>query len=211
MVLSPSTKTGTRKMNRPRLFIAFFGSLARTRCKACATSLFGAPSVPTSSLAASVLRYFKATSWTVFGNVAENMSVCRSSMGGKSWFCKMSFNSDSKPISSIRSASSKTTKRQFLNETRFLAVKSARRPGVATMISAPPARASNCGRALAPPYIATDHRRTCCKSALAPGTGSPKVSFCTSKSIWIASSRVGARIRADGATGDRPGPVRCLR
>ena len=79
---------------------------------------------------------------------------------------------------------------------KSLSKKSVSLPGVATMISGPAAHSWSCPRALAPPYTQ------------AHITGDWKVSFWASSSIWVASSRVGARIRALGRQGVLLGGMR---
>eukprot|EP00964_Phaeocystis_antarctica_P082630 scaffold51854_cov53-Phaeocystis_antarctica.AAC.1 len=128
--------------------------------------------------------------------VAENISVCRSSARGSPERVTILRICGSKPMSSIRSASSSTRKRQRESETRPRLRKSSSRPGVATRISAPAARASSCGRAVAPPYA---HVLQC--KAPEGGGGASKVNLAHSSSIWMASSRVGASTRADGIAG----------
>uniref|UniRef100_A0A182JB35 Uncharacterized protein n=1 Tax=Anopheles atroparvus TaxID=41427 RepID=A0A182JB35_ANOAO len=86
---------------------------------------------------ANLLRNRPASSWISDGNVAENMSVWRSSLAAIV-SCSITFSIDGrKPMSSMRSASSSTTNFTFSNVTAPRPIKSIRRPGVATRIWQP--------------------------------------------------------------------------
>mmetsp|Transcript_28034 Transcript_28034/g.95563 ORF Transcript_28034/g.95563 Transcript_28034/m.95563 type:complete len:302 (+) Transcript_28034:105-1010(+) len=135
-----------------------------------------------------------ASLWIASGNVALNSSVCLLALGGMSLCCTMRRTCGSNPMSSMRSASSRTRNLVPARLTRPLSTKSTSLPGVATSTSHPDASSLSCGLASAPPYT-TEER-----------TGPPKVSLRASRWICAASSRVGARTSAEGAHGeDAPG------
>mmetsp|Transcript_7508 Transcript_7508/g.18118 ORF Transcript_7508/g.18118 Transcript_7508/m.18118 type:complete len:244 (-) Transcript_7508:1037-1768(-) len=97
------------------------------------------------------LRRVSASSRIRFLNVAENISVCRSGR-----ICpRMHRICNSNPMSSMRSASSRTrnvTRLQFVALDLSISI---RRPGVPTMISAPRKRSRRCSFFDAPPYTPT--------------------------------------------------------
>ena len=114
------------------------------------------------------------------GIVAEKKSVCR--FAGRSF--SMRLMSWIKPMSSIRSASSKTKKSRVLSEMNPWVIKSNKRPGVATKICTPLRNASVWGFWPTPPNI------TACFSPVYRPYASKH------SPIWMASSRVGVSINA---------------
>ena len=80
-------------------------------------------------------------------NVAENNNVC----GLVGMRLRMLLISSLKPISNIRSASSKTRYSRCSNDRDSLIKWSSNRPGVATKISTPAFNAAICGLMLTPP------------------------------------------------------------
>ena len=102
-----------------------------------------------------------------------------------------------KPMSSIRSASSSTTKRVWSSMIERSSIRSVSRPGVATTTSTPRARARTWALRDIPP-------RTRRVESRAPPAIARKLA-----SIWTASSRVGARTSARQVLGaTRPGMSR---
>ena len=93
-----------------------------------------------------------ASIWIFCGNVAENMSVWRSITPGISSPSTMRRICGSKPMSSMRSASSSTRKRTFERLMRPRSIISTRRPGVADRRSQPRSIWRSCAPISAPPY-----------------------------------------------------------
>ena len=98
-----------------------------------------------------------------------------------------------KPMSSIRSASSRTNVSTDRSGTSPCDIRSRSRPGVATRMSIPRRRACDCGPWLTPPKTMACRRSVCRPYA-------PKLS-----AIWEASSRVGVSTRT--RMGRRPVPL----
>mmetsp|Transcript_79061 Transcript_79061/g.226070 ORF Transcript_79061/g.226070 Transcript_79061/m.226070 type:complete len:242 (-) Transcript_79061:94-819(-) len=116
------------------------------RTSRCSTEAFEAPTFPTATCAYRGRRYDRcATRCSAGGKVAENSSVCRCSRGGRSRCSTMRRSSGSNPMSSMRSASSSTRNSHLASESRGgeRCSRSASRPGVATTISTPAARAAS--------------------------------------------------------------------
>ena len=88
-----------------------------------------------------------ASACTSGAKVAENSSVCRLAGSSASTRC----NSSAKPKSSKRSASSSTKCCTSARRTAFWSIRSSKRPGVATTMSAPPRSAIICGLTDTPP------------------------------------------------------------
>ena len=138
-----------------------------------------------------------ASFWISFGNVAENISVCRPPPPSATapdagipscWTIRRICGS--KPMSSMRSASSSTRNLILVSEILPRSIRSHSRPGVATRSAQPRSSAAICGRISAPPYTTTGV------------IGVDAQNFCASRTIWVASSRVGARMRQRGS--ERP-------
>mmetsp|Transcript_19937 Transcript_19937/g.40618 ORF Transcript_19937/g.40618 Transcript_19937/m.40618 type:complete len:214 (-) Transcript_19937:1094-1735(-) len=171
-----------------------------TRCLSCSSvhstvcvmSAVVEPTRPTATKIYLVMNS-EASFWISFGKVALNMSVCRVSLVGMPSCSTTRRICGSKPMSSILSASSSTKKRTLASETLPRSIRSHRRPGVATSSEQPRSSCAICTRISAPPYTTTGCTGDCCAN------------FCVSRSICVASSRVGARIRQRGSA--RP---RCL-
>ena len=89
----------------------------------------------------------KKTHLTSLGHVAEKNSVCRSAGIDRTirWIC------GSKPMSSMRSASSRTRYEIWCSRTMPPSRKSLRRPGVAMTSWTPKRRSRSCGPLEAPP------------------------------------------------------------
>mmetsp|Transcript_66222 Transcript_66222/g.167843 ORF Transcript_66222/g.167843 Transcript_66222/m.167843 type:complete len:200 (+) Transcript_66222:493-1092(+) len=95
-------------------------------------------SLPMVNLMGSSLQKSRAMRWISFGQVAENMTVCRS---GLIWETILRI-CGSKPMSNMRSASSK---QRYVTRLRFVTPasrKSSSRPGVAMTISTPRRRSA---------------------------------------------------------------------
>mmetsp|Transcript_67998 Transcript_67998/g.191644 ORF Transcript_67998/g.191644 Transcript_67998/m.191644 type:complete len:268 (+) Transcript_67998:287-1090(+) len=162
--------------------------LSTTR-KLCSTLSTAPPTRPTPTQ-----MYFLMKACASFcisrGKVAENISVARPSCDeGMSCRSTMSRIWGSKPMSSIRSASSSTRCATSDRLTTPRLRKSVRRPGVAIMMSEPRASSLSCGFASTPPYT-SDVR-----------IFDLKESFRASRKICEQSSRVGARTTALGQAG----------
>mmetsp|Transcript_94536 Transcript_94536/g.273288 ORF Transcript_94536/g.273288 Transcript_94536/m.273288 type:complete len:284 (+) Transcript_94536:1075-1926(+) len=140
------------------------------------------PSPTTSTTVWSFFRYFEIKVCTHFGIVAENSNFCAS--GGV--LDKMSSTSSEKPIESISSASSSTTKRTHFKSIVPLLMWSNSLPGVATTPSKPARSSSHCGPKAVPPY-----RQVAVRLWAAP------MKF-NSLKICFANSRVGAKARKSG-------------
>mmetsp|Transcript_22701 Transcript_22701/g.63829 ORF Transcript_22701/g.63829 Transcript_22701/m.63829 type:complete len:350 (+) Transcript_22701:140-1189(+) len=146
-----STKTSVRPLRSPK---AATTSASFFRLSACASTMrwVMVPTVlPTRPTVMRTKGRKKALArfWISVGKVAENKSVCRDSLAGISATSRRICGS--KPISSMRSASSRTRKRAPLSETSPRPTKSLSRPGVATTTSQPIASARACPRWSAPP------------------------------------------------------------
>ena len=114
--------------------------------------------------------------------VAERSRVCRPSGTAR----RISSTAGRNPMSSIWSASSSTTTLTLSRRMAWRAIRSIRRPGVATT-TWQPWPSSLCWRTIdSPPTTATAKARR------------PKDRRSNSRPIWVTSSRVGARIRACG-------------
>mmetsp|Transcript_2986 Transcript_2986/g.6776 ORF Transcript_2986/g.6776 Transcript_2986/m.6776 type:complete len:411 (+) Transcript_2986:268-1500(+) len=172
-------------LSRPSTYMTF-----------CVTLVDAPPTRPTCSIAAST-RKLSAMARTVLGKVAENIIVCRppsappAGMSAPSTICR---SCGSKPMSSMRSASSSTRKRTLRSETRPRSTMSFSRPGVATRTSQPRSSSRICAPKGVPPY-ATHTRRPV-----------RKANFFDSSKICTASSRVGASASARMATGSSREP-----
>ena len=116
------------------------------------------------------------------GHVALNMAVCLDSLPGH--MDMMYRTSSSKPMSSMRSASSRTRWRTFPRSHTPSLTRSLRRPGVQTTQSTPLRSASFCGGFGTPPYMTADVTFTTLPNS--------------SSTFWdcMASSRVGASTSA---------------
>mmetsp|Transcript_37501 Transcript_37501/g.120542 ORF Transcript_37501/g.120542 Transcript_37501/m.120542 type:complete len:216 (+) Transcript_37501:1102-1749(+) len=127
---------------------------------------------------------------TSCGHVAENMHVCRPPSPPEAGsLSTISRSCGSKPMSSMRSASSKTKNSTFCVRMVWSRIMSARRPGVPTM------------RSSLPPSIRIS--RSCMCFFCPPNTHAvrhPKAAARGRASSWIcwASSRVGASTNASG-------------
>mmetsp|Transcript_63875 Transcript_63875/g.169711 ORF Transcript_63875/g.169711 Transcript_63875/m.169711 type:complete len:243 (+) Transcript_63875:819-1547(+) len=128
--------------------LSFLSGVART--KRCSMFSVVPPTLPT-AMKIYCLMNSPASFWISAGNVAENIKVRRSLAAGMSRRCTNCRICGSKPMSNIRSASSRTRCSQRRNCTRPRSTKSVRRPGVATAMSHPRARSASCCRACAPP------------------------------------------------------------
>ena len=104
------------------------------------------PSAPMRTITGEA-RNSRASAWMLLGQVALNMTVCRSARMAPA-SARMA---GSKPRSSMRSASSRTKNVTRLNDTAPSSNKSCSRPGVATTIWAQPRRAAYWGPLGAPP------------------------------------------------------------
>mmetsp|Transcript_13471 Transcript_13471/g.32987 ORF Transcript_13471/g.32987 Transcript_13471/m.32987 type:complete len:266 (-) Transcript_13471:842-1639(-) len=151
------------------------------RSSVCATLAVGVDTAPTLTVTG-WLRYACASASISRGMVAENSSVW--------WRCgrraMTSLICGSKPMSSMRSASSST--RYVTSDSTHTPsfIRSSSRPGVPTTISTPRRSASTCSFLGTPPYTHTE--RT---PHLAPAS-------CSTWLICSASSRVGAMTSAYG-------------
>ena len=134
-----------------------------------------------------------ASFWIDSGNVALNMSVWRSCFGGMSRSSTSFLICGSKPMSSMRSASSRIKRFVLDRETTPRSTKSCNRPGVATSMSHPLASSRSCALASAPPYTTTAR-----SGGAAARVSSSNASRRASWWIWIASSRVGAMTTTEG-------------
>mmetsp|Transcript_24684 Transcript_24684/g.53242 ORF Transcript_24684/g.53242 Transcript_24684/m.53242 type:complete len:209 (+) Transcript_24684:901-1527(+) len=92
-----------------------------------------------------------ASFWISLGKVAENMRVCRSPVRGMFSRSTTRRICGSKPMSSMRSASSITRWATLASETLPRSIRSTRRPGVATSRVHPLSRRFTCCRISAPP------------------------------------------------------------
>ena len=86
---------------------------------------------------------------TSSGIVAENSIVCRDADGGSASAIRRT--SGQKPMSIMRSASSRTKISSFEKSPTLLRMWSSSRPGVATTMSTPALRARSCGSIGTPP------------------------------------------------------------
>ncbi len=134
--------TVTRCASRAR----FCGAGRRnTRCSMRSTVVFGGVTSMRSGLCRSLL----ARSTMSFEKVAENSRFWR--LGGS--LARTFFTSWMKPMSSMRSASSRTRISTWDRSTLFCPARSSRRPGQATSTSTPLARAWICGFMPTPPKM----------------------------------------------------------
>ena len=128
------------------------------------------------------LRNFLTSTSTPLSSVAENSSRCEP--------CgvleRMRVTTGRKPMSAMWSASSSTVTRTSSSVSRPCLMRSSRRPGQATTMSTPLASAFSWCFWETPPKITVVFR----PAALASGA--------TVRSIWVASSRVGASTRPVG-------------
>mmetsp|Transcript_8352 Transcript_8352/g.21921 ORF Transcript_8352/g.21921 Transcript_8352/m.21921 type:complete len:200 (-) Transcript_8352:396-995(-) len=139
-------------------------------------------SVPWRTWTGSLPRNSLAMATTSLGQVAVNMRVWRS---GRIWET-MERSWGSKPMSSMRSASSRT---RYVTRLRFVfpdSRKSMSLPGVAMQISTPRSRSRIWGPLGTPPYTQVFLMRDV------------QPNFVHSAWIWTASSRVGASTRTMG-------------
>mmetsp|Transcript_13385 Transcript_13385/g.37973 ORF Transcript_13385/g.37973 Transcript_13385/m.37973 type:complete len:227 (-) Transcript_13385:1596-2276(-) len=148
-ITSPwSTKVGILASSQPNL--AASSSITSTTCL---MSSFAAPVRPTVTLMGSMSTSLARAS-TFFGIVAEKSIVCRSGR-----ICPMMDRTcGSKPMSNIRSASSKTRYVVRTQVQAFILRRSIIRPGVHTATSEPAFRCLNCSCLLSPPKAATHLR-----------------------------------------------------
>mmetsp|Transcript_26840 Transcript_26840/g.83014 ORF Transcript_26840/g.83014 Transcript_26840/m.83014 type:complete len:381 (+) Transcript_26840:651-1793(+) len=157
----------------------FSYSVVHTKC--CVTSVLATSSVEPTLMRMKSRWNLAAISWISFGHVAENMSVWRSGR-----ICEqMARTCGSKPMSSMRSASSRT---RYVTRSRLvlrICRKSMRRPGVAMRMWQPWLSCISCGPLGDPPKMHADLR----------WAGS---TLRVSSSICCASSRVGASTRHMG-------------
>mmetsp|Transcript_43112 Transcript_43112/g.126763 ORF Transcript_43112/g.126763 Transcript_43112/m.126763 type:complete len:442 (-) Transcript_43112:40-1365(-) len=128
---------------------------------------------------------------TSFGHVAENMRVWRDVSGPAGSASTTSRSCGSKPMSSIRSASSSTRKRTPLSSSVWSRMKSVSRPGVATTRSSRRPRRVICRCCMWRGWPPKRHMVDA-PNAFASGFASA--------SICCASSRVGAITTASGPT-----------
>mmetsp|Transcript_23107 Transcript_23107/g.53417 ORF Transcript_23107/g.53417 Transcript_23107/m.53417 type:complete len:257 (+) Transcript_23107:214-984(+) len=173
-----SRSTHVRVLSRPSTCITF-----------CVTEEAAPPTRPTLSITG-LSRKLSAMRMTVRGKVAENIIVCLPPSGplhGMSARSTILRICGSKPMSSIRSASSITRCATLASETLPLSIRSTSRPGVATSSVHPLSRLLIWERISAPPYTTTGK------------TGERCTNFCDSRKICTASSRVGARMRQRGS------------
>lgn len=89
---------------------------------------------------------WRKITWISFGKVALKSMVCRTPGGGMSICCTIFLIWGSKPMSSIRSASSRAKYLIICNETLALSSKSTNRPGVATRICTPLSNSRSCSQ-----------------------------------------------------------------
>mmetsp|Transcript_36842 Transcript_36842/g.119839 ORF Transcript_36842/g.119839 Transcript_36842/m.119839 type:complete len:222 (-) Transcript_36842:655-1320(-) len=153
MTREPASSSHSRFHSR----LSFSSSVACTN--SCDTALFAdgwpaspsPPAPPTKRVAvcSTGRRKAEASLRTCFGHVAEKSSVCRASAAGSA--AKICFSCGSKPMSSIRSASSRTRKRTWLSVTRRRWIMSSSRPGVATSTSQPRSSSRICSPNGVPP------------------------------------------------------------
>mmetsp|Transcript_36843 Transcript_36843/g.119844 ORF Transcript_36843/g.119844 Transcript_36843/m.119844 type:complete len:240 (-) Transcript_36843:394-1113(-) len=158
MTREPASSSHSRFHSR----LSFSSSVACTN--SCDTALFAdgwpaspsPPAPPTKRVAvcSTGRRKAEASLRTCFGHVAEKSSVCRASAAGSA--AKICFSCGSKPMSSIRSASSITTYLTSLSRTWPDSRKSLRRPGVQMISSAPRRSSASCPPLGAPPYRQTE-------------------------------------------------------
>mmetsp|Transcript_39199 Transcript_39199/g.106083 ORF Transcript_39199/g.106083 Transcript_39199/m.106083 type:complete len:217 (-) Transcript_39199:986-1636(-) len=130
-------------------------SLVLTSAKRCSTFVLAVPTRPTPIHMYEGSRKSSANSWISAGKVAENIIVCRPFSSPPDlgmpcpWtICRIC---GSKPMSSIRSASSRTKCLTLLMLMTPRPRKSSRRPGVQMASSQPSANCFSCGMASAPP------------------------------------------------------------
>mmetsp|Transcript_7686 Transcript_7686/g.17204 ORF Transcript_7686/g.17204 Transcript_7686/m.17204 type:complete len:222 (+) Transcript_7686:579-1244(+) len=150
----------------------------------CVTALFAANSSvsPTLTWTWFSFKYLDAICCTAFGQVAVKRRVCLSLGVAPKIFAI----SGSKPMSNIRSASSRTKNCTSFKLTAPISIKSWSRPGVAMRTCGLSLQAFACGPLGTPPKTASE----VILAKLA--------NFWHSASICEASSRVGARTRAKG-------------
>lgn len=159
-----------------------FLSTPRTFCLIFLTVISSCCSISVSGF----LMYLLSILTICSGIVAENSIVCLFFGTPLSIFSTSSMN----PMSSILSASSRTTNLTFERSIVLRAMWSSILPGVATAICAPLSKASICGFMLTPPYKST--------------VFTFGANFLASLSVCCASSLVGARIIACNVfSGDR--------
>mmetsp|Transcript_66725 Transcript_66725/g.201420 ORF Transcript_66725/g.201420 Transcript_66725/m.201420 type:complete len:292 (+) Transcript_66725:841-1716(+) len=172
----------SRKMQSRR---SSFSRKSQQQTTRCSTSGFtrSASTSPTRTSTASRMNS-AASRRTEAGHVAVNITVCRSCGSSLITFRICGSN----PMSSIRSASSRTRKFTPSMLITPRSRKSSRRPGVQMAISQPSAMDCNWGIASAPPYIEQTRQAERKQRRLA------------SKVICWHSSRVGARITHRGFT-----------
>mmetsp|Transcript_23106 Transcript_23106/g.53410 ORF Transcript_23106/g.53410 Transcript_23106/m.53410 type:complete len:262 (+) Transcript_23106:516-1301(+) len=173
--LVASNSTSARRLS--------FSSVYKT---VCVMSAVVDPTRPTATKMYLVMNS-DANFWISLGKVAENMSVWRSPVRGMFSRSTTLRICGSKPMSSIRSASSITRCATLASETLPLSIRSTSRPGVATSSVHPLSRLLIWERISAPPYTTTGK------------TGERCTNFCDSRKICTASSRVGARMRQRGS------------
>mmetsp|Transcript_34372 Transcript_34372/g.113766 ORF Transcript_34372/g.113766 Transcript_34372/m.113766 type:complete len:214 (-) Transcript_34372:839-1480(-) len=136
-----SSSTHVRVFSRPSTYMTFW-----------VTEEAAPPTRPTLSITG-LSRKDSAMRMTARGNVAENIIVWRpcGPDGGMSARSTMLRICGSKPMSSIRSASSRTRKRTWLSVTRRRWIMSSSRPGVATSTSQPRSSSRICSPNGVPP------------------------------------------------------------
>lgn len=118
-------------------------------CTGCTTCVISAAVVPCGATSTRTGSRSKlpASDAISFGMVAENSAVRRSECVAFA----MRFTSLMKPMSSIRSASSRTSQRVCERSTRPSRIRSVKRPGVAIRTSMPGAMCAHLGQAETPP------------------------------------------------------------
>mmetsp|Transcript_17624 Transcript_17624/g.50475 ORF Transcript_17624/g.50475 Transcript_17624/m.50475 type:complete len:226 (-) Transcript_17624:868-1545(-) len=147
------TKTSVRPSHSARALVArrsFSRLSAVARTSLCSMFSTVDPTRPT-AIHTYARRKAAASFCTSGAKVAENSRVWRRSLGGMSDCWTMRRIWGSKPMSSMRSPSSRTRKVTAAMETTPRSMKSLRRPGVATTMSHPKARSRTCFFWSAPP------------------------------------------------------------
>mmetsp|Transcript_8958 Transcript_8958/g.36561 ORF Transcript_8958/g.36561 Transcript_8958/m.36561 type:complete len:441 (+) Transcript_8958:3775-5097(+) len=161
-----------------------FASASRTTCTSCRTSALAPPAPPAPpTVMRTGARSAPAASDSSFGGrVAEKSSVCLSGLQRP----MMAFTCSLKPIDSIESASSNTSKVTRCISVALPRSTSIRRPGVATMASTPALSSLYCAVLSTPPYTVL---------TVQPSTFRNRR---TTVAICAASSRLGASTSAVG-------------
>mmetsp|Transcript_10899 Transcript_10899/g.45196 ORF Transcript_10899/g.45196 Transcript_10899/m.45196 type:complete len:255 (+) Transcript_10899:541-1305(+) len=195
-VFSAKTSTGGGDFCRHSRMCVIFAS-SFTYSISWITSRLAAPARPTLTTIGSTSAV-SANLWIFSGMVAEKRIVWRCDLKN----VKISRMSSSKPMSSMRSASSR---QKYLHTSRFilrLMSRSFRRPGVATTQCTPRRTTSDCSRASMPPM-----------HSMQRSSGMPSFTRCSAKcrtisSDWRASSRLGHTTMPKGPSPSSSGSAR---